>query len=525
MKRIVQSIFLLYMIFNFTACQFENASPLLYKDNPSGTSYSYSDDIVELDYTIDTVTLSKNYQSVNPNVEILKNGLDASILLSLGIVESSGVEIEKIERDNKDINIYVQNKDTDADGQIVVPQVLLHLNDFPIADIEELNFKIITQNYTPIKVNLDIGEAISKIESFLKISTSTFPDINLYKREDKLFLDVIFKNAVDLSQKENPIINLNVLIDISDGKIVNSKKESISSLIDEGIVLEYVPNKYIIYVKENPIKDDSKSLWVYDIRKDTKKKIHTTKNKIKTLKSNQDGDRLLLIESSGDYNRLYTMKIENSNVNHVNLNKKISPFRAIWKDNDNLILIDKSDKHANIYNLNLPSNNLDYIAPIDKDIKEIQYLKGNFLYVLEDEKLDSIYITQDFKNNLLVDTGFNPVFIDNESIGYLKHDTLRKKDLLWIYNIKDKSVNSDCDLDAYSLIKWGHSLGVIEKNQVNSDNPLYIYDKYKKEPKFITSMMNDKVFLNSDKNILYVNYYIDTKNNKRNIISFIDLKH
>lgn len=524
MKSFLHIVFLLSIILIFTACKPEDTSPLLYKDDPKGKSNS-SKDIKELDYTIDKITLSKSYQSTDPSVEIVKDGINASILLSLGIVESSGIEIERIEKDDSNVSIYVQNKNKDTNEKIVVPQVLMHFDNLTLKDIEGLNFKIINQNYTPIKVNIDIGEAISKIESSLKISTSTFPDISIDKGDDKLFLNLVFTNVVDLENKENPIINLNVTIDLIDGKIIKSTKSPVSSLIDEGTILEYVPNKYILYVKEETIKDDiNKNLWIYDIKKDNKEKIYTTKNKINSLKVNENGDKVFLIEAFSEYNELYIIEIKDLKVYKANLDKEINPFIGTWKDNETIVLVDKNDTRYGIYNLNIVSNNLNHITSIEMDINKINYLSGHYLFSLENDNLKEIYITKDFKDNILIDRGSNPLFIDNKTIGYLKHDALENKNLLWIYNIKDKSTNPYSDMNVKAFLKWNDNLGIIEENQIGSDNPLYIYNLDREKLKFITSVRSDKIFLNSEKNILYINSYINIKENKTKVISFIDLE-
>ena len=65
---------------------------------------------------------------------------------------------------------------------------------------------------------------------------------------------------------------------------------------------------------------------------------------------------------------------------------------------------------------------------------------------------------------------------------------------------------------------------MIENNNIGSDNPLYVYNLKNEKVSFITSVKNEKIFLNSDKNILYINSCIDIREDKTSIISFIDLE-
>lgn len=526
MKDILRIIILLNIVLMLTACNSEDISPLLYRDNSKTSAIAKSnDDDTQLDYTTNKITLSKNYQSINPSIKVIKDELNSNLFISLGIVESSGIEIVKITKKDKEVSIYVKNQN--LNGEMVVPQALLNLDEFDPKDMEDLNFKIINQNYDPVKANIDIGEAISKIESALKISTSTFPDVDINRKDDKLFLILDFKNAVDLDQKENPIIDLNVVIDIVDGKIIKSDKKPISSLIDEGNILEYIPNKYILYTKERPIegnKDMSTSLWLYDIEKDSKEKIYTTKNKIQSLKFNDDKDKLFLIESFLDYNELYLLELKDLKLYKANLDKEINPSVAVWKDNENIVLVDKIDKDSQVFNLNLSSKDLSLLSTLEDDINDIQYLNDTYIYTVEKDKTKEIYTTKDFKDNLLIDSGHHPLLIDDRTIGYLKDDTIKNKTILCFYDLEDKTINSYSDIDIKNFFIWRDNLGVIENNNIGSDNPLYVYNLKNEKVSFITSVKNEKIFLNSDKNILYINSCIDIREDKTSIISFIDLE-
>nr|WP_300003847.1 hypothetical protein [Tissierella sp.] len=524
MKSFLRVILLIHILFLITGCKSNGLSPLLYKDEPQNEVITSKDSAPELDYTIDKVTLSKSYQTISPTVEVIKNGLNANLLLSLGVVESTGVTIEKIERKENDIIIYINNENEDSKGEIVVPQVLLHLTDVSSIDIKDMNFKIINQNYTPIKANIDIGEAISKIQSSLKFSSSTFPETSITMKDDKLFLDLKFVNAIDLTDTYNSIINLNVLMDITDGKIVKTTKESVSSLIDRGNILEYASNKYIFYEKETASGDErSTSVWIYNILKDTKEKIYSTKNKINSLKFNKESGKLLLLESFLEYNELYILDVKDLKAYKVNLDKNISPTLAVWKDPNNIILIDKDNTASNIYNFNVATSKIDFISRIDQDVKEIKCQEDNFIFTSEDERSKEVYITKNFKEIKLIDKGLNPIFLNNSDVAYLKHDTLKNKNILWVYNIDNGSINSYTDIDIKDFFKWGDNLGIIEKNQIGSDNPLHIYNFKTRKLELLTSIKSDKVFLNTDKNILYVNFSLDLDDKKIPIISFIEL--
>ena len=60
--------------------------------------FSTAEDLKEesIGYKIDKIVLSKGFQTIEPNVEIVKKGKGLKLLASLGLMESSGVAIDKI---------------------------------------------------------------------------------------------------------------------------------------------------------------------------------------------------------------------------------------------------------------------------------------------------------------------------------------------------------------------------------------------------------------------------------------------
>ena len=106
MKDILRIIILLNIVLMLTACNSEDISPLLYRDNSKTSAIAKSnDDDTQLDYTTNKITLSKNYQSINPSIKVIKDELNSNLFISLGIVESSGIEIVKITKKDKEVSI------------------------------------------------------------------------------------------------------------------------------------------------------------------------------------------------------------------------------------------------------------------------------------------------------------------------------------------------------------------------------------------------------------------------------------
>lgn len=524
MKYFLRILTFLFISSLFVGCTNRGISPLFYRDKEKSKVIESDKESINLDYTIDKVTLSKNYQSIEPSIEMIKNGLHTNLLISLGIVNSSGITIDKIDRIDRDVNIHISNKDKASENQLVVPQVILHFEDLSSKEMEKLNFKIVNKNYEPIKANLDISEAISKIQSSLKISSSTFPNVEIKKENDNTFLNLSFENAVDLKNKNNPIINLDVLVDLTSGEIVKSTRNSVSSFIDKGTILDYISNKFIFYLQEKVGNEyTSYNLWVYDIENDKKEKFYTSKEKIIALDFNDKKDKAFLIKSSKNSNEIHLLELDNLKVNRLEIQEKINPSLATWKD-DEIILVDKKNNNSKIYSFNNKDKKVKSISQKKGDIKQIDYFQGNYIYAMEDDNSKEIYITDDFKKDTLLDQGENPVFINKNTIAYLKNNNNNDKKTLWFYNIKNSTTKAYSDIDVDSIFIWKDNLAIIEKTPANSDNPIYIYDLQEENLEFLTSVKDDKIFLNTEKDLIYINPSISFNDNKVPVISFVDLK-
>ena len=63
------------------------------------------------------------------------------------------------------------------------------------------------------------------------------------------------------------MINFNVKVDAHTGEVLDLEKDDISTYVDDGSLLDYIPNSYILYKRqhENKDKETYESLWSYSI--------------------------------------------------------------------------------------------------------------------------------------------------------------------------------------------------------------------------------------------------------------------
>ena len=258
MKKFLFLLIFVFFLYSLTGCQLlENKSFTLKERAEEET----------LNFKIENIVLSKGFQSTDPSVEILKKGDSPRLMASLGIVESSGVTVDKITKSQNSVNIYINKISDKGKAQLAIPQIMIEIQSPMEEKLEDLSFNIINQNYEPIHLKFNKKEILNSIYSQHKISTNNVPNVSLTKPNDNIIWNVDFKNIYDKENYKSPLINFNVKVDALTGKIIDSKKINISNYIDDGHLLDYIPNKYILYKKQETNKDgDFENLWAYDIK-------------------------------------------------------------------------------------------------------------------------------------------------------------------------------------------------------------------------------------------------------------------
>src|SRR5699024_9888350 len=252
----------------------------------------------DMPFKIEKISLSQSYQNIKPNIELIRQGLDHRLFISLGLIESSGIDIKDIKKTDNEINIYVKNKSRRR-RKLVVPQVYIELEDVDMDDFDNLKFNIVNENYKPIKLKLGAIEAINKINSDYKISTHTSPNINIVKDKDTYIWELDYEGVFDETSIQNPIINLSAKVDANNGHIIEVNKESISSFIDYGQILDFVPNKHILYKKAKSSKENAReSLLYYDFKEKTKESLYTSNDNIISGEFSFSGDKIALLEEN-----------------------------------------------------------------------------------------------------------------------------------------------------------------------------------------------------------------------------------
>jgi hypothetical protein len=141
MKHILSIILILFVAISLVGCKIDDL-PFLNRD----TQVSVED--TELKYKIDKVILSKGYQAIKPSVEVVKKNNDVKLLVSVGLIETSGVKVDQIVKKGNIINIHVLNELEEDNVQLAIPQIFIELVNAKAINLDDIKFNIINDNFS-----------------------------------------------------------------------------------------------------------------------------------------------------------------------------------------------------------------------------------------------------------------------------------------------------------------------------------------------------------------------------------------
>lgn len=525
MKRIL-ILFILIIPLIFVGCSLDDIDPIVYKEDSK-----YKDDLNKknIDYDVEKISLSKSYQNIEPNIEIIKKDMNLKLLVSLGLIESSGIDVKEIKQIDNEINIHIENQKDFRKSEILNPQILIDFKNLKSKNISDLKFNIISENYENIDIKLGINEVIDKVNSSFNLSVSNFPDVNIVKRSDKLLWDISYKNIFDKYNIKNPIINLSILVDANSGDIIKSSKDLISSYIDEGEILNYINDNSILYTKTiNNSKDDNiiNELLTFDVNTNEIQTIYKSKKDIRSVIPNSTVDYISILESDKEDNEICILETNNNKAYKVSLDKDIKPRTISWKNNEELYIVDNKEESSNIYSYNIKENDYNLEFNLDENIVDLK-VEGKFL-LLTEQDADSddlnIYLRKNGKY-VFNDSGFKPTILPDGKLFYLQNDKENHTNKFKIYDLNTNKTYANVDLNVSNyFVLEDNNIVLIEKNDSDNQYTLYKYNITEKNYKFITNIKNDNVFYNKDKELLYLDHMAPFEINESQIIYSIDLK-
>lgn len=471
--------------------------------------------VQEIDFEIEKVQLTKLFQKTEAYAEF-KPKLNPSnpnerlrLVISAGLNEASGLEVNKIVRDNNDLNIYI-NTLNGKSSSLVIPQAIVLIDSEDIVSTNNIKFNIIDEtDLEPIKLKIEYNDALSIIESKFKLNTIISPSINLFKSAGDLIWEIIYDPVMDKSEKTLPLVKLKVKIDANSGDIVSENKIKLSYPLDTGNIIGFYKDKYIVYKKDLSEKDKTREeLWLYNIFSNEKSLLFSSEFQISNAHINNSGSYISFIETNGSGSNLYIVPSYNKKAYKFSSEKDINPVLNNWIDNDNICLVEVVGNKSIIYNYNLPKNKLTEIASLDKKISSLASRANRFLFIEEDVSTfnDNIYITKDFKDLDLIDQGYNPKFLNDNTLAYMKSKESKEENYIYIYNLEKEALKFKFDglIPNYQVVDDFSLVYPIKSDGYNS----YILKEYNYRDDSLrefSSSITDKTYYSKGANRIYIN--------------------
>ncbi|GFN34330.1 TolB family protein [Tepidimicrobium xylanilyticum] len=486
-----------------------------------------------LNYMIEKITLSKGFQALDPSVEILDKTNNLKLLANIGLIESSGVRIDKITKTQNTINIFVSSLQEEGKTQLAVPKVVLELRDTIDEKIENLKFNIINQNYDLIPLKFNKDQILDKIYTDFKIEPNSIPEVTLGKLRNQIYWNIIFTNIFDKENRESPLINFNIKVDALTGTVLSSTKEPISTYIDNGILLDYIPNSYLLYKQSHAENNmDYEALWIYDLEKEEQNKLYSSKAKIQSAQFSPDGKWASIIEKVEDKTDLYLISIQEKIAYKINPDSYLHPKLMKWKDNKTLIFINMKNGYSNFLTYDLDKNEAKQIFKTDKNVDSFDIYGDMILFTEPRQDLTNknIYIYDggnkysDGNKSIKIGEGFKISFLNDEKIIYLKNLEVENKNIFYIFDLNENKFEYKIDKNIANYMKLSKDeFIIIEQNTHNKDYTLYKFNNLEKTITPYAKINNDKLFYDSAKEKGYISTHLPYDRDEMSIIYAVDL--
>lgn len=480
-----------------------------------------------LDYNVEKIVLSKGFQIMEPNVEVIKKNKTLKLLASIGLIEGSGINIDRITKSGKNINIYISRTLNNSETQLTVPQAMIEIYDPIIEKHEDLNFNIISQNYDPISLKFNKNQILEKIYNNFKIEPNTIPNVQLTKLKGEMIWNISFTNIFDKENPKSALVNLDVKVDALTGEILDSVKDTISTYIDDGYLLHYLPNNYLLYKRQHTEKDiNYESLWTYNIKTGERCKLYTSRYKISSAIFSPSGQYISLIEVDENKSDIYMIQRSEKVPYKITPINHLQPKLMKWKDDNILYFIDIKDEKSTLLTYSLDENKSTVKFSLDKVIESFDTVDDKLLFTESnpDSLNKKIYLTTNDVDLKEIGAGFKSTFLDDNNLIYLTNTEKEDRNILHIYNFEDNNYKDSLDYNVSNYFKLNEeSIIFIEKNTHNNDFSLNKYNINEKSVTPIAKITSDKIFYNPDKEMAYITLCPNYKDNNMSIIYSINL--
>lgn len=483
----------------------------------------------DIKYTIEKIYFSKAFQSIAPNVEAIESDGKKTLALNLGLSQYSEISIDDIKLEGNEFNIYISGYNDKSTTSLSVPQVILAFEDLPVDNIKDINFNIIYNDYDYIDIKFEINDVLNKLESQFGLSLSSLPNFNLIEKDDKIIWEIEYENIISTESDDYPLINLIADIDANTGEVITYDKNTISSAIDRGKVLNLNDNGLLLYEKiiNNNSETSSCELWLYDSNTEEKNMIYNCKSSLLSAESSDDLANIAFIEKTDIASEAYIYSNIDSKIYKLQFENDFNPQVLKWKDDNTLYLVENNSNNSIIYSYKIDTNESQQISNVNKSINNIIVGDDEFIVVENIDESDNkkLSLTDDFKKYIDVGLGFNPKYIDNDIISYLENDENTDMNHLIIYNIREDKIISLIKENILNYrVNPPDNIVYIKNNPKYKDYTLSRYSLRSDESTDLINIIDKDIYYNDKKNLIYLNVELPFEDEDLNIIHSISLE-
>ncbi|MGM0396653.1 MAG: hypothetical protein ACQEP4_06320 [Bacillota bacterium] len=477
------------------------------------------------EFTVEQVVLLQSFQNTEPRVELQKKNSQLRLLISPGIVRSTGMEVSNIEEMDGVYNIHLVNSSYSS-AELVIPQIIILLSEVSPAQAESMEFNIVNENYTPLKVNHKLVDILKKVKSDFRISIDGHPSIKLIEDDKEPLWVIEYKNIYDTENLEIPVINLRVKVNANSGQVVESSKGLISSFIDHGTILEHVPGKGMIYWKKG-LDLSVSELWYYNLMTAEKTSLYKTSADISSAQLNPEGSMIAILEKDGDNSTAFVISFEDKKAVRIGSEINLLPEMLSWKSNDEVqVLSEFHNQESRIFIYNILDNSIRPSHSMLMDISTFHTLEDMILATeFTEGELNNKILASDGTSGLrFVDDGFKPEIL-NESLGmYLKNDKNSTTNSLHIFDLRTLEERYMIDFDVAST-RWvsPDELLIVEKLPGNNMFSVHLLNIPELSMSTLGGLNSGKVYFDKEHGKIYANPSITYRSDNTEIIYSMDL--
>lgn len=515
MKRTSGRLLIIILMMVLTGCSF----PMLRESSAT------PEKATEPEFTVEQVVLSQGFQNTEPRIELVRKNNQTQLLVSPGVLQSTGMEVSKIEKIDEVFNIHLVNSSYSS-ADLVIPQITILLSNVTQTEAESLKFKIVNENFSPISINYGIVDVLKKIRSDYRISHDGYPSIKLIKGEDAPIWVIDYEKIHDTANLEIPLINLRLKVDSNTGEVVESTKSLISAYVDEGAVLAFVPDVGMLYSQKD-IESENRILRYYNFSTGEKTDLYRTLSEITSASISPLGDSLALLEKEGDKVTAFTLDLNDKRAIRIGSEEGINPEHVSWISNTEIqILTTYSDNQTQVLVYNTEDSSLRTTHNFMMDLATFSVMDDTILasQFIDKEANNRILLSNGISGLQFVDVGFHPQILKEDLGMHLVNDENTTGNRLHLFNLE--SIDNHLELDfnvAQANVISPSELLIVERLPGNSSFGLHILDFEIMETRYIGSMNTSNVYLDKATDTLYVNDSVTYDSETKEIIYTIKL--